>query len=278
MTFQVRDGQGATDNQALTLQVVAQSSGGLHPHEPAGFTPLYDNPGTFLLSSSTAVWNTNSYNALAQIVSDPSNPTGSGQAIRRTHPSGGGAGAAKLESWSDLGTTLGGQGYSGGGMQELYVSHRRKVPAGEAGCATNVGGNGFKFFYFGTHRDAKQGDGANEIYSTGCVNEGLTVQSGGGGDTQDFFRDLQWPPPADVTWHIEYHFIAESSNGAGDGEAYIYVNGSLIQGGHITGISYSDPTQAGRLLDGMEMYHTQHALVSGASHSWLEQEWYVSGR
>jgi hypothetical protein len=251
------------------------TAGALHPNEPGGMTVLYDNPGTYLLNSSSAVWNTNSYNSLAQIVSDPSNPTGSGKAILRTHPGGGGAGAAKLESWGDLGTSLGGQGYSGGGLRELYVSHRRVIPPGQPGCDTNIS-NGFKFFYFGMHADAKQGDGANEIYTTGCVNEGLTVQSGGGGDTQDFFRDLQWPPPAGVTWHLEYLFIAESANGAADGEAYVYVNGSLVQGGHITGISYSDPTQSGRFFDGMEMYHTQHA--AGATHEWLEQEWYVSGR
>jgi hypothetical protein len=249
----------------------------LHPNEPAGLTPIYNNDGQYLLNSSTAVWNTNSYNRNAAVVDDPGNPTGSGKAVRVTHPAGSGGGAAKLESWSDLGSTLGGQGYAGGGLRELYASHRRVIPQGQPGCDVHSVGNGFKFFYFGMHRDAKAGDGANEIYSTGCVNEGLVVQTGPGGTTQDFFRDLRWPPSAGQEWHLELHLIAESANGAGDGQAYIYVNGSLIQGGHITGIQYSAPGRPGRFFDGMELYHTQYALPGGAHH-WLEREWYVSGR
>jgi hypothetical protein len=128
------------------------------------------------------------------------------------------------------------------------------------------------------HTDAKQGGGANEIYLTACTNTAFTVQSGGGGTTQDWFRNPGWPPaPALETWHLELHLIAESANGAGDGQAYIYVNGSLIQGGHITGIQYSDPTRPGRFFDGMEMYHTAKPSTSGI-HQWLEREWYVSGK
>jgi hypothetical protein len=274
MTFQVRDGQGATDNQALTLQVVAQSSGGLHPHEPAGLVPLYNNPGSYLLSAGA--WYDNSYNNQARIVADASNPTGSGKAILRSHPAGGGGGGAKLTSWGDLGSTLGGQGYSGGGLREIYLSHRRSYPTGENPCTVHGASDpGFKFFYLGMDASAKQGGGANEIYLTGCSNTGLTKQLGGGGTTVDWFFDTRWPPANSLdTWHLELRLIAESANGAGDGQAYVYINGSLVR--HITGIGFSDPTQSGRLFDGMEMYHT--ADPGSSNHDWLEREWYVSGR
>jgi hypothetical protein len=273
-TFQVEDGLGATDTRALTIQVRVQSA--LHPNEPAGMTMLYENPGSYLLS---AAWTDNSYNGQAQIVSDSFNPTGSAQAILRTH-GGGGGGAAKLASWSDLGSTLGGQGYSGGGLREIYLSHRRSYPAGQLPCAVHSGSRGpdtgFKFFYMGMHTGAKQGGGANEIYLTACTNTAFTVQSGGGGTTQDWFLNPGWPPASALdTWHLELHLIAESGNGVGDGQAYLYSNGSLVK--HVTGIQYSDPTQSGHLFDGMEMYHTADPGAAGI-HQWLEREWYVSGK
>jgi hypothetical protein len=246
----------------------------LHPNEPTGLTVIYDNPGTCLLNPSTAVWNTNGYNGVSRIVADPGNPTGSGQAIEVQHPSGRGGGAAKLERWSDLGSTHCGQGYAGGGLREMYVSHRRFFPAGQPACDTGIS-NGFKFFYFGMHRDAKIGSGANEIYMTGCVNEGLVKQLGGGGTTNDYFFDLRYPPSSGETWHLEMYLTAESANGRGDGEARVYVDGSLVR--HLTGVAWSDPTRPGVLFDGMEMYHTQYPLPAGAHH-WLEREWYVSGR
>jgi hypothetical protein len=56
--------------------------------------------------------------------------------------------------------------------------------------------------------------------------------------------------------------------------AHIFINGTLRH--TFTGIAYSDPTQSGRLFDGMEMYHTQYPPLT-ENHSWLEREWYVSG-
>jgi hypothetical protein len=244
----------------------------LHPNEPAGFTPLYDNPGTFKLGP---MWDDNWYNGQSEVVDDPQNPTGSGKAIRATHPAGRGGPAAKLASWGDLGTTLGGKGAPRTGWRELYLSHRRTYEAAFPPCQPHANGDrGLKLFYLGMHPSAVQGGNTNKIYLTGCTNQSFTVQPGGGGTTRDWFLNPGWPPPAPLAdWHLEMHLIAESAS-RGDGEAYIYSNGSLVQ--HITGIAFSDPTRPGTFFDGMEMYHTAEPAAS--LEAWLEREWYVSGR
>jgi hypothetical protein len=236
-------------------------------------TVLYNNDGSHALGG---MWTDNFYSSRSTIVNDPGNPTGSGKAVRVTHPGGQGAGAAKLASWGDLGTTLGGQGASRTGVRELYLSHRRTYESAFPPCQPHSNGDrGFKFFYLGMHTSAKQGGGANEIYLTGCTNTSFTVQTGGGGSSQDWFLNPGWPPSSPLAdWHLEMHLIAESANGAGDGQAYLWRNGTLIR--HVTGIQYSDPTRSGTFFDGMELYHTADPAAS--LEAWLEREWYVSGR
>jgi hypothetical protein len=54
----------------------------------------------------------------------------------------------------------------------------------------------------------------------------------------------------------------------------MFINGSLSYDWQ--NVYISDPAATGRLLDGMNLYHTADTPAAG-DHSWLEREWYVSG-
>jgi hypothetical protein len=254
----------------------------LHPHEPAGMIPLYNNDGRFAqlagnnLASSGWFESSSQWESLATIVSDPTNPTGSGQSVELTHPAGGGGPAAKLNRFSQLGSALGGTGYTGGGVAEQYLSLRIKIPTGEPGCDGVF--NGMKLFYLGMEAAAKNGEGANEFFAVVCANEGWQIQHGGSPapNPADVFTSFSWPPSTNATWHMEIYRVAESSNGAGDGTMRIWINGKEVSGSPWRGLDWSDPSRSGRLFDGMELYHTQHSPSS--THKWLQQELYISGR
>jgi hypothetical protein len=242
----------------------------LHPNEPAGFTPLYDNDGSHLIGAG---WDTDNWTRDAQIVADADNPTGSGKAIRLTHRAGAGGPAAQLPRFRGLGTANGGTGYSGVGVRHQYWSYRRVVPVGQKACCGI--GNGHKLAYFGMSPESKQGGGANEFFISLCVNTGWQIQLGGGGTSVDKFTNLFYPQSPGEEWHIEVLRDA-GDKGQRNGTLRILVNGQEVPGSPWTGLTWDDPTRPGNLFDGMQFYHSQHA--PDATHVWLEREWYVSGR
>ena len=252
---------------------------GLHPNEPAGMTVLYNNDGSHdqlfnldNIDNQNGWYEGGSWERDAEVITDAANPTGSGRTVRMTHRAGTGGPAAKLNRFAQGGSTLGGTGYTGGGVSVQYLSLRVRIPAGQPGCDGVI--NGMKLFYLGMEPSAKIGSGANEFFLVVCVNEGWQIQLGGGGTSEDEFVNLSWPRSSPASWHLELLRTAESRVGGRDGTMTIWVNGREVR--RWTGLAWGDPTRPGRLFDGIELYHTQHP--PNAMHQWLQDELYVSGR
>jgi hypothetical protein len=246
-------------------------------------TPLYNNPGTFDELYGTTADDTDGwfeqaeYAAAASLVSDPGNPTGSGSSTRLSHQNGDGGGGAKLRRWSDLGSTLGGQGYAGGPLDVLYVSHRYYIPPGEPnGCAQDS--HPFKANYYGVEGSGfPTNAGFNKVYFVPCTGE-WSVQMPNAPGTQFGFVTMGYSGvgPGEE-WHLEIMLVAESDTDAADGEIHIFVNGDLVPEGVITGIEFSEDGQSGFRFDGMNMYHDQGQNPTDG-HVWWQRELYISGK
>ena len=190
-----------------------------YPNRPPGMTTIGSTDGSVLeedgeafgISGFGSWWEFSACgDPNAELIDDPTNPTGSGKSIELTiNPSGCGAIATAME--------LGGAAWD-----ELYILVRLYLESPN----WDNGGSGNKWFYINTVGQS----GVSHFY-TGRPNNtipnqlrlvGNSAHPDGGVQLEAHDAHVQ-----DEWITFEFHFVAESEGAAGDGEAYVWRNHSL---------------------------------------------------
>jgi hypothetical protein len=199
------------------------SNGGDYPHLPAGMTVIGEFDGTIREADGHAFgldffseWSSSARNQTH--VQDPSNPTGSGLALRFTYPA--------SDPTSGVATAM---HFPGGPYRELYVMARVYFETG----GWNFGN---KLFYIGAPSGQRNNVGSpTQFYTDRFADGRIRVINQNG--TNDKILDSSDGPPSGTNarpirngeWlSIEYHFVGSSSERAGDGRMYVWVNGTLV--------------------------------------------------
>jgi hypothetical protein len=182
------------------------------------------------------------------VVDDATNPTGSGKSLRFTYPS----------NDSKAGSTTANT-FSGGPYRELYVMIRVFMePSG-----WDTFGN--KFFYVGAPPGSRHYRTSPVQYYTDrpsgrrlrFINQNLTADYG----SAEVVVASHYDPPVGTNsnpvqqgvWlNMEYHMIAESRPGAGDGRMRMWVNDELVGYNDAVRWTQSNGTAVG--FSGMEWY------------------------
>ncbi len=243
-------------------------SDSLHPNEPSNMNVVFNMTGErkhFDGWGETSKWANDEEPRNVEILSDgespaPPNPVGSGSVLAyRTFAGERGGGLTTLDSFSDIGS----QSY-----QELYISYWvYHDPNYDLS-------HGHKHWY-GGGVFGDDATGPTEYYLSHSSNGAMipTKQTGPTGS--------QWLAGNDATWklgewqQVELYLKGESSVGAGDGVARLWVDGELMGGRD--DIQWTDDTDTSTKFDGIQWYpiaggtneHDDYHLVG---------EFYISGR
>jgi hypothetical protein len=227
-----------------------------YPNRPNGLTVIGAADGSVKESGGSAFgissfggWNTTGQTNVS-VVSDATNPTGSGSSLRfKWAASGNSAGAAAANR------------FNSGTVRQLYVMTRIYMESGGWDF-------GHKFFYIGAPSGSRNNTGSpTQFYSTRergdhlrFINQNLgsevIVDSSDpaprGANTSPFVRD-RW-------LNIEYLMVAESSPGAGDGRMSIWVNNQLV--GSDNSVQWTDRSDPTVGFDGMEWYARANSVTA----------------
>lgn len=253
------DGLHSLDAEAGAFALVGADAGmgveeaptepsALHPNEPAGMTVVCNADGSVAEEGGDTFGEPKfggfAGNGSLSVVSDPGNPTGSGSAVR-VHWTDDGAGSADI-FFDDV---------EGAPWTTLYVAYRVvKYTALWPEFA-------HKWFYLFSPGQGAPGGG---VWTAIEPNDDWRVIDGND-DVEidvDGILDIR-----DAEMLMEFVFVAESSEDAGDGEVHVYLNGEHLQS------STTLNSGGGPAWDGIHWYNNANAEQEG-SHD--VREFYVS--
>lgn len=207
--------EGITGTSAVTVDTATQSTA-MHPDEPSGMTVLGYGDGSVIQSSDGHAFGIpNAYhwywgagsNSLGnfQIVDDPDNPTGSGKAVRvHYNPSTGGAASTDIR-------------LPGGPWKQVYFALRIII---EPGWEPS-----HKWYYL----DMPNMDRTHGVIATqmdGGENAAMAMTDPAPNHGNFYSRSGVYPEGKELL--IEWLWVAPSSVGAADGQAYAWINGESL--------------------------------------------------
>lgn len=259
-----------TVTAASTPAPPPSQSAGSYPNRPSGLRVIGAADGSVKASGGSAFgissfgsWSSSASTGVS-VVSDPSNPTGSGSSLRFRWDSGS----------NSAGSATAGR-FDGGPVRELYVMTRIYMESGGWDF-------GHKFFYIGAATGARNNSSSpTQFYSTRERGDNLRFINQNTGSS--VIIDSSDPAPrgngsnpfARNQWlNIEYYMVAESSPGAGDGRMRIWVNNRLV--GSSDNVGWTNRSDSAVGFDGMEWYARANS-VTATSHYRLG-ELYIAGR
>jgi len=252
----VRSGTVA-DTIGVTVRNPNPSPGGTatYPNRPAGTRLIGAFDGSIKEANGHAFgiqdfgsWYDHNNSSDIAVVNDPTNPTGSGRSLRFTYPT----------NDSKAGSTTANT-FAGGPYRELYVMIRVFMePSG-----WNSFGN--KFFYIGAAPGSRHYRTSPVQYYTDrpsggrlrFINQNLTSDVNNanvvvGSNNAPPSGTNSNPVQQGVWLNMEYHMVAESAPGRGDGRMRVWVNGDLIGYNNAVRWTQSNGTAVG--FSGMEWY------------------------
>lgn len=249
-------------NQGNSNSSNNNSNSSLYPNMPSGMTTLYEVNGTVATAGGHAFgltdwgnWIWEGPNSSITSISDPTNPLGTGKVLRfdyGTASTYGTGGAGVSQNWN----------FSKGTFLRLYVMIRVYIEPGF------FNQEGMKFFYWGN-----PSAGLTPWYvqaNTGQIDLADQYQTG------TYIVHGTSNTLTTGVWHnIEILVTAESSPGAGDGQAKLWVDG-VLQGTTNTEkwLSSSDSPNG---FNSMEWYASMNHIYTTDRGAYRLGEFYVAG-
>lgn len=234
------------------------------PSNLTGFTLVYHNDGTSVDQSGEG-WDVQSgWDSTHVVSTDVASPINTASVIKVVHPAlsgaAAGAGFVTVDDFANL------SGVTAGAYEEIYTMYRIQVVN-----ADTI--HGQKLFYMGMDSLAIA-SGIGHYFTTregaGTSLGNLKFEGDVGGENILFNIAGAWSGKENAWAALEHQYVAESSNGAGDGILNIWLDGANIVSDSTVG--WSNASLTGRLFGGFDWYdqvslggitdprHTSHYL------------------
>ena len=236
-----------------------------YPNRPTGLTEIITFTGTVEESNGDAfghpdfggwLMDSNAPADMIQVVSDPSNPTGSGSSLRFRYS----------EGFNPRSGIASANTFSAGTFKRLYVKLLMFYEDG-AGDWTF----GHKIFYIGAAPGSRNNTGSpTQSYNTNSNGRFRYHQQNFGGPEDELVDSAEDPPKgsnnsapiARGRWvMLEHIFVAESAPGAADGQVQLFVDGELV--GSRTGVSWVAADDPAVGFNGIEWYADVNEVPGG---------------
>lgn len=243
-----------------------------YPNRPAGLALIGSFNGSVKQADGHAFgiagfsdWYDHNKPSDIAVVSDPTNPTGSGRSLRFTYPS----------DDNKAGSTTANR-FPGGPYRELYIMTR--VFMERSGWDRF----GSKFFYLGAATGARRGASKPTQYYVDRSSVGRLRVINQHNRPPVLIASLENPPTgsrstpiAQGVWlNVEYLLTAESAPGAGDGRVSVWVNNKLV--GTNSAVSWTSKQDRDVGFDGMEWYGEVNSIP--ATSYYRLGELYLAGK